>query len=139
MPILTLPQGSLVTLGGVQLSEQTRSSFQIATEAKKNDIELADGSRRRYFVASKDKFTFSWSWLPSVDSKTLDGKAGRNSLRSLYDNNMGNALTLIYKSLDSNNLPITVTKTVFIDTYSETLLKRYGTYFWECSLSLVEI
>lgn len=127
-----------MTLGGTQLTEHGRQGFQLSPDPIVTDVRLANGTMKRYFVATKRKFSFSWNMLPALDSQTLDNKTGRNTLRTLYDANIDNSLTFIYKEVDSNNNQTDVTTTVFIESYSESLEKRWDSQFWNVNLSLVE-
>lgn len=139
MTTITLPKGSLITLNGIVLSEHGRSTFDITPNDIKYDNRTVTGTMRRYFVASKGTYNVSWTMLPALDSQTLDGKAGRNTLKSLYDNNMGTSITLQYYEVNSSNNQTFVSKTVFIESYSETLVKRWGMQLWDTKLSLVEV
>lgn len=135
---ITLPKGSLVNLATKDLSEHNRQAFEVPLDDLKTDARTANGFMRRYYVASKRKFTLSWNMLPALDGQTVDGKAGRNTIRGIHDTNIGITLTLIYGEVDSSNNPSAITVTVFIDSYSETLVKRYERQFWNISMTLVE-
>jgi hypothetical protein len=135
---ITLPKGSLITFGTTQLSEQGRTALEVSPDPIVNDVRLANGSMRRYYVASKKKFKFSWTMLPALDGQTFDGKAGRNTLASFYVSNIDNTFTLKYKEVDGSNNQTDISTTVFIESYSESLEKRWGAQFWNVSMSLVE-
>lgn len=144
MPTITLPKGSLVTLSSLEttpnsvtLSEHGRSELDIQNEAIRVDTRLANASMRRYQVAVKRKLSLSWDMLPAVDGQTLDGKAGRNTLRAIWEGNFG-PITLTYKEVNSSNVQVDKSVTVFIESYSETLVRRWGFQFWTCSMSFVE-
>lgn len=135
---LVLAKGSLVTLAGITLSEHARSSFDEPREFIKSDARTVTGTMRRYHIANKRKFSFSWARLPGLDSQTLDGFAGRNSLRDLVDTYFGQAIVMTFKEVDPSNVELNTTLNVFIDDYSEQLEKRWASQLWNISISLVE-
>jgi hypothetical protein len=136
--VLTLPKGSLVKLNSTELSEHNRAQFVIAFIPIKTDNVTATGKTRRYFVAEKRTFSTSWTFLPAIDTQTVDGKAGRNSLKAFYDANIGTTVTLTYKEVNSSNIQTDVVVMVFIEEYQETLTKRWGAQYWDITLSLIE-
>lgn len=139
MPILTLPKGSLVTLAGTSLSEHNRSALAVTPDIIKTDVRVANGSLKRYYVASKKKLDLSWANLPALDSQTVDGKAGKNSLYTLYTTNISTTFTVTYKEVNASNVQTSITLTMMIDTYTEKLNKRFDRQFWDCTLTLVEV
>lgn len=138
MPI-TLPKGSLIKVNGVELSEHNRSAPQISFEPVKYDVRLASGTMRRYVVGNKRILSISWEMLPALDSQTVDGKAGRNTLKSLVEMNMGDTVTISYKEVNATNDQTEVSFTAFIDSYSESLMKRFDAQYWNVEVSFVEV
>jgi hypothetical protein len=135
---LTFPKGALITINSTDLSDHNRSGFQDNLEELKTDNRTVNGTMRRYFISSKRKFSFSWENLPALDTQTVDGKAGRNSIRGLHDANMNSVVTLTYKEVNGSNVQVNVSATCFIDSYSETLVKRYDRQFWNVEMTLIE-
>lgn len=135
---LTLPKGSLVTLAGTQLSEHNRAAYDISNDELMANNRTVNGTMRRYFVASKRRFAIKWDFLPALDAKTVDGKAGRNSLKSIYTTNMGTSVNLTYKEVNVSNVQVDVSHTVFIESYQETLVKRWDQQYWNVQITLVE-
>jgi hypothetical protein len=138
MTTLVLPKGSLVTLGGIELSEHNRQPFDITNDEIKSDSRTVNGLMRRYYISSKRRFTLRWDFLPALDGKTVDGKAGRNSLKSLYATFMETTIAFTYKEVDASNNQTSVNHTVFIDSYQETLVKRWNQQYWNVQLVLIE-
>ena len=134
----TFAKGALVTLAGTQLSDHNRSGFQDEIEELKTDNRTVNGTLRRYYVGSKKKVSLSWEYLPALDSQTADGQAGRNTLKSLHDTYMNAAVTLTYKEVNASNVQVNVNMTCFIDSYSETLIKRYNNQYWDVEMTFVE-
>lgn len=138
MPMVVLPKGSLITFGTTDTSEHGRSALQITPEPIVHDVRLANGIMKRYYVGSKKKFSFSWNMIPALDDQTLDGKAGRNTLATFYTNNIDNTFTMKYREVDGSNNQTDINTTVFIESYSESLEKRWGSQWWNVQMSLVE-
>lgn len=125
---------ALLVLNGTTLTDQGRI-FDEESELKKVDVELANGGVRRYGKAVKKKFKISWTWLPSQDAQTWDGKAGRDTIKALVTNS---SMTFTVLKRDGS----TDSYTVLVDSYSETLLRRdiagFTNFFWDISLELIE-
>jgi hypothetical protein len=68
-----------------KLSDHNRSPISINFEKIENKERMANGTLRKFVVATKKSFKVSWEALPRQDSKTADGFWGANSLRSFYD------------------------------------------------------
>ncbi len=135
---ITLPKGSLIKINNTELSEHNRSSAQITWDFIKYDARTVTGVMRRLHVAAKRRIEVSWEMLPALDAQTVDGKAGRNTLASLVMSEMGNTVAVRYYTVNSSNQQVETTFTGFIDSYSETLVKRFGAQYWNISLSIVE-
>lgn len=137
MPI-NLPKGSLITVNTTTLSDHNRSAAQLSREIVKFDQRTVTGSMRRYYVAQKRRLTVSWEMLPALDGQTVDGKAGRNSLKTLYETNMGSTVSVSYYEVDASNSQVQASFTGFIDSYEETLVKRFDSQLWNVSITFVE-
>lgn len=139
MPIpITLPKGSLITLNSTALSEHNRSSARIDPEYVKFDKRTITGTARRYYLATKKSITVSWSMLPALDNQTVDGKAGRNTLKTFVDDNIDNTFTVYYYEVNSSNVQTQVSFTGFIATYNEELVKRWDRQMWNVSITITE-
>lgn len=130
------------------LSDHNREPVQEGRERIENTQRMANGTMRKYVVADKKTWTVSWSMLPSLSSQTIDGYLGAMSLRSFYESNYDNSLTLSFYSGTTSvvtqpkgTLPSpTYTATVFISDFSATIKKRLGDVdYWDCTISFVEV
>lgn len=130
---LTFQKVNLVELGTTELTDHTRGPLGIEYEEIRVENRLAGGKMRRYSVGYKRRFSLSWEYLPGPDAATVDGKAGRDTLQALV---VANTSTLTFNYRDANDDDVSFT--VFIDSYSEELLKRYDNQLWAVTLSLVE-
>lgn len=136
---ITLPKGSLITVNNVTLSDHNRSEARIEYENVRQDVRLASGTMRRYFIANKRRLSVSWEMLPALDSQTVDGKAGRNTLKYLFDTYSGVPVTVSYYEVDTTNTQVTRSFTAFIDSYAESLVKRFDAQYWNVEVSFVEV
>lgn len=142
--IITLPKGSLVSLAGTQLTEHNRSTLNVSYDEIRQDKRVIVGTMKRYTIASKRKFSLSWSNLPMIAAETVDGKTGFNELKTLTDTNKPNMIQFKIKNYSTTDPArdaynqVDESINVFIDAFSWELIKRYGKWYYNCNLSLVE-
>lgn len=108
---------NFISLGGVELTDQGRT-YSSARDERSQTVQLASGLTKKYFMAVKYSFNLSWDMLPSTSAQTFDGKAARDSIKTLVDTQ--STLTLIVRT------PIgsASTFTVWVDSYSEDIVRR---------------
>lgn len=140
---LILPKGSLIRLDGIDLSEHNRSSASIGYKSIGTSNITILGRTRKQQITMKRTLTVSWERLPALDSQTVDGKAGRNTINDnfpeIYWNSFNSTtIEVSYYEVDSDNAQVYVTFNAFLDSYSDELLKRFDSQLWNVSLSLVE-
>lgn len=93
---------------------------------------------RKYTLGWKHQFSLTWNMLPGEDENTFDSFAGRNTLVDALNSNLGTAI-LSVKVHEDVGSQFSDAYTVFVESYSETLVRRWATdQFWQCSLELVE-
>lgn len=130
---MSLP--NFISLGGVELTDQGRT-FASAKDERSTSVQLASGLTKKYFMGNiKNTFSLSWTWLPGLTSLTFDGKGGRDSIKTLVD--MRDVHTLIVRSPVGSS----ATYTVWIESYSETILRRDArgnTIWYEVQMELKE-
>lgn len=136
--ISVTPSGGSLT----DLSDHGRSPVQEEREERSVEVELADGTIKKYIKSVKHKWSMSWDWLPDQDADTVDGKAGRETMRNMFSTaTSGQTFTLTFRDRAASSGTLTRTFTVFVDGYSEELFRRdiAGTkYFFKINLSLRE-
>lgn len=125
----------LLKLGGQEITEHNRK---ITTEVEQSgsDVELARGNIKRYVKKNKKRFSISFSYLPTLDEKTVDGRKGRDYLLTAFKQK--GPIELLIK-LDPNDEYKTYT--CFFNSYSETLIKRditTGCAYYDVSIDLGE-
>ena len=132
------------------LSDHNRSPVQQSYEIIQNSKRMANGTMRKYVVASKKSWSVSWDMFPGVSSKTVDGYLGAMSLQALYDNHYDIPITLnMYAGSTTGptgakqTLPAPTAGTptkVFISSFSCTINKRFGDIdYWSVSMEFVEV
>ena len=124
---------NLIQLGGYEFTDQGRT-WSEQREEKFVEVELANGNIVRYVKAIKHKWTLDWKWMPNAGSATYDNKNARDILWNLVQ--QGTTLSFVLR----RNIDLTAsTYTVFVDTYSEDLIRRdSGIYYYNVKLELKE-
>jgi hypothetical protein len=126
---------SLLTINGTAVTEHGRK-ISLTEEISANDIELASGLRRRFYSTNKKQFSVTWSYLPDLQSKTLDAKPGRNFLLALANTS---AVALVSIALEPGQTPVEYS--CYLDSYSESLLRKdlsTKCSYYDVSLTLTE-
>jgi hypothetical protein len=126
---------------GTTLSDHNRSTAKIDFEVIGLGERTLGGMMKKQYIANKKKLTLSWDNLPALDTQTVDGKAGRNTLNAVFvaATTSTTPVTVTWKEVDTNNAEQPVTVTMFLDSYSEELLKRYQKQLWNVSMVFVEV
>jgi len=127
-----------VWLDNVPLTDQGRSPISINRNERSILVELANGDQRKYVKAVKNTFETSWQWLPDEDYQTLDGGAGRKTLRTLIGEDDGDSHSLRFFDRNGGSKDYTV----FVGDFNENLIKRdpsTGIFMWQISVSFTEL
>lgn len=125
----------IVTFNGNEITEHNRKLV-IAEQLSVSDVELSNGNRRRFYRENKKTFTLNWSYLPSLENKTVDSRKGQIFLSNLA-NTTSNVLITIQTEPGGPYDPIYC----FIDSYDEKLLRRdFSTQcsYYDVSMTLAE-
>ncbi len=125
----------IVTFNGNEITEHNRKLV-IAEQLSVSDVELSNGNRRRFYRNNKKTFTLNWSYLPSLETQTVDSRKGQIFLSNLA-NTTSNVLITIQTEPGGPYDSIYC----FIDSYDETLLRRdFSTQcsYYDVSMTLAE-
>jgi hypothetical protein len=149
---MTMIRPSIMTVtpsGGSakSLSDHNRQPLSISYELIEKSQRTANGTMRKYVVASKRTFSTSWEMLPSVSSQTVDGYMGAQELVKFYQDNNNKSVTLkVYAGgISSPTQPKasateTISTSAFISNFEATIVKRLGGIdYWNVSISFVEV
>lgn len=125
---------SLLVLNGLEFTDDGRT---ITADAEKREVEveLANGTIRKYRKAIKNKFSISYEWLPGTNAATSDGKLGRDLLKITTFLSDPCICQIRYRNSEY------VTFVGYIENYSEELIRRdfiSDTTFWNVKFDLRE-
>lgn len=146
MPTLTLPVGSLITIGGNTISEHNRQPVSISTNRIEKIQRMANGTLRKFFVADKKVINVSWADLPSRASYTVDGFYGARDIKDFYESASGKgtfSVTVKYgNTANAENLTMIFTSCSF-ELVKRNARKNAATdvpqELWNVSISLEEV
>jgi hypothetical protein len=82
-----------ILIGTTELSLMERT-FNSKPYPIEEIVECENGSETQYYVGVKNIFDITFNMLPAADANVEDSKAGRNSLKALYDLHAFTTLTL---------------------------------------------
>lgn len=138
-----LPKGALITADEITLSDHNRSAASLSPEAIKSDYRTMAGYLKRQVTSSKRTLQVSWENLPALDSQTVDGYAGRNTIaenvRTVWAADTRTPITVSWYEVGADNVQTLVSMSAFLDSYKESLNKRWGRQFWNVDISFVEV
>ena len=128
---MLMPFEALIKLDDIELSDHFRAPVSVEREGRMVEVELASGKIKRYWKGSaRSTFSISWQWLPSLDESTIDGLAGRDTLRDEFKDSQVTH-TLLFRDEDGDEEQYTV----WVDSYSEEITRRAGDDFF-CTVNL---
>lgn len=108
----------LLSLDGTEITEHNRK-FSDNEVISASDVELDSGINKRYIRKNKKTFSLNFTFLPNLSAYTVDGRAGRDFLKSLAQKR--GTISLVTKlSPESPEESFTV----YATSYSETLIRR---------------
>lgn len=109
-----------VSLQGIELTEEGRKPVSEERDERSIVVTLASGKNKKYIQGVYRTFTIEWEMVPKTTARTIDGKGGRDQIRSIAQS--GGTMTLVLKE----NNTTTETYTVFLESYTETHVFRRG-------------
>ena len=77
------------TQSWIKLSEHNRSEISMSVERIEQTQRMANGDLRKFFVADKKQFSFSWTMLPGSRIYTVDNQWGSLDLIKFYESTEG--------------------------------------------------
>lgn len=136
MPVLVLPKGSIMRWSGNDITEHNRGELRVSTEVFSNESRMADATYRAFVVGKKRTWTVSWSMVPNVSARTVDGKWGGDDMEAFWNANYDNTFVLTIKP----GVGAEETYTVVFKEFTKSVVKRGDLYdFWEISVTLEEV
>lgn len=138
MPVIQNQQTSLnnlISINGTAITEHNRKTI-INEEISGVSKDLLNGNIKKYAQRNKKSFNISFNFLPNSTDATIDGKAGRDFLKSISQTR--GTITLSIKLNPNDSIK---NYTCFVSSYSETLMRRdisNAWSFYDISLQLDE-
>ena len=108
----------LLSLDNIEITEHNRK-YSGNELISASDVELDSGINRRYIRKNKKSFSLSFSYLPSLSSKTIDLRGARDYLKSIANKQGKVEVSIVLGPHE----PIQEYD-AYVTSYSETLLKR---------------
>jgi len=106
-----------------KLSDHNRSPISLSFDKIENKERMANGTLRKFVVATKRTIKASWEDLPREDIHTADGFWGANSIKNFYDTSSNSAFWVTINYGDGTNEQMQVMFTDF-----NVKLSKRGTY-----------
>lgn len=134
-----------------KITDHNREPLSISFERFGKTNRMADGTMRRYSVAKKRTFQFSWSNLPSKRNSVYNGKTGLTTvdggwagedIEAFYNTTDGAFKMKLRKGTDeakaANDGTLEVV-TVMITDFSKEVTKRGVVDLWSLDITLEEV
>lgn len=86
-----------------KLSDHNRSAISLNFDKIENKERMANGTLRKFVVATKKSLKVSWDDLPRQDAYTADKFWGANSIKSFYSSNGNSAFWVTLNYGDGTN------------------------------------
>jgi hypothetical protein len=119
------------------LSDHNRAPVSMDPQRIEITRRLANGTRRRYYVADKRTFQVSWDMLPSSSSQTVDGGIGAEELSTLYYD--ADTVGIVQLNIARRNLTIESVD-VHITDFTLSLSKRFTNgHYYDVSMTFEEV
>lgn len=131
---MTLPKRQLVEIDGHLLTDHNRSELEVSVDRIERAKRMWNGTMRKYVIADKHTFSFSYDNLPKTTQWVVDGKWTGKDIRDFYRSQPG-PFTLKVNHGDGE----VETFTVMFSNFNMSIVKR-GVYdMWKVSVELIEV
>jgi hypothetical protein len=80
---------ALLVLNNQKASDHSRQPVSITANRIETAKRMADGTLRKYYVATKHELNVSWELLPHTANYTVDGFMGARELETMYESTPG--------------------------------------------------
>lgn len=134
MKQMTLPKRQLIEFDGNLLTDHNRSELKIGTERIEKPNRMWDGTMRKFVIADKQTFSFSYENLPKTTNWVVDGKWTGKNIRDFYRAKPG-PFELKINHGDGE----VETFTVMFEKFDMSIVKRGAYDMWQVSVELIEV
>ena len=131
---MILPRGSLMKWNSTAVTEHNREALDVTPKRIETANRMADGTMRKYVVATKKEFSTSWTNLPSATTATVDGFMGGAAILAFYEANIGDFTLQI-----TNGDGTTETYTVMFTDFNKKIKKRGPVDLYDISVTMEEV
>lgn len=125
---------ALIRVGGYKLTDHNRSELSISFERIENSQRMANGTLRKFVVATKHSFDVSWKELPSSGPWTVDGFWGGKEILSYYRSQIVPFTLSVYDGGGAVQ-----TFQVVFESFSYDIAKRGQVDLWNMSATFEEV
>jgi hypothetical protein len=115
------------------ITEHNRKPLDISPDRIERKQRMANGTMRKYTVATKRTFSTSWDMLPKGVSFAVDGKWAGGAIENFYMTTNGPFELKLY-NIDGT----TETYTVMFSDFSKEITKRGAQDFWSINVTMEE-
>lgn len=117
------------------MTDHNRTQLEVSYNRIEQRTRTASGAMRKYYVADKRNFSFSFEDLPSKTSETVDGYWGGDDLESFFTSTTGSfTLTIQYDAGNTEDV------TVVFNSFQPTLKYRWKeSDYIDLSIELEEV
>ncbi|MGA1046806.1 MAG: hypothetical protein ACO3UU_02260 [Minisyncoccia bacterium] len=142
---ITLPVGSLITIGTFPLSEHNRAPVSISIDRIQKVQRMSNGTLRKFFINDKKSISISWTMLPSRSSYTVDAGYGARDIKDFYEGATGKGsfpVTVKYGTTDNaENLTMIFTACNFelVRRNAKILPTDTPQELWNVSITMEEV
>lgn len=131
---LNLPKKQLVSFNGNLLTDHNRSELEISVERIEKKQRMWDGTMRKFVIADKRTFSFSYNNLPKTKEWNVDGKWSGLEIENFY-NTVPGPFELGINHGDGS----TQTFTVMFANFNKSIVKRGKYDMWQISVELEQV
>jgi hypothetical protein len=117
---LNLRYPNIVKIGNDEITDESRAPLTEDRDERSVIVDLASGKKKKFVKSVRRTWSISWDNVAANASETVDGKGGRDELRSIAEG--AGFITLLIQ--DGRNP--TETYTVHVTSYNEEVLQRRG-------------
>ncbi len=138
---MILPKGSILAFADIttpetksELSEHNRGPVNVSAERIETSQRMANGYKRKWWVADKKSWRVSWEDLPHDSDKTVDGKAGGKWIEDFHYNNPGEFWLFVRLPNGTQSQ-----YRVMMSDFDKDIVKRGAYEFWRVNMTLEEV
>lgn len=127
----------------IKLSEHNRREISMSVERIEQVQRMANGDMRKFFIADKKTFSFSWEMLPGSRIYTVDNQWGALDLITFYESTEGKStfdIRFNFAKTGTNQESSGYEQyTVYCTSFNYTLVKRGEVPFYNVSMTVEQV